>query len=121
MNGKNKHKTEMHSNSTDIKLQSQHNTRQTISLCIQRTYFKYLNNTFIVEYGFLMGKMHEQNHSSWTQNIRKQTYEEKKLFHFPAKYLSWLQQTSYKLQKFYTTVTVHIKKTALNSVVTSFK
>jgi len=52
-----------------------------------------------VEYGFLM----EKNTGSKPQFLNseyKNTHMKKKrkLFHFPAKYLSWLQQTSYILQ-----------------------
>ena len=81
-----------------------------ISLCIQRTYFKNLNITELWILTFFCKKHRNKAHNFWTQNIRACTYEVKrKLFQFPAKYLSWQQQTSYKLQIFYTTVTVDIE------------
>ena len=87
----------------------QHTTSYMISMCIQRTYFKYL-----IKFSILIEEIYDQKPQYLNSNISRGTYEQKrKLFHFPAKYLSWLQQTSYIFLKVYTTVSVHIKKNCI--------
>ena len=87
----------------------QHTTSYMISMCIQRTYFKYL-----IKFSILIEEIYDQKPQYLNSNISRDTYEEKrKPFHFPAKYLSWLQHSSYIFLKVYTTVSVHIKKNCI--------
>ena len=106
MNGENKYKTEVHSNGTDIKHQSQHTTWHMISLCIQTAYFKYLNNTWIVEFGILLEETKNKRPqflNSEYKNMHFHSFIHSLVFtlrgrvgrnHSPVMWPAWLWQTA---------------------------